>query len=104
MAEKGKADRRRITLDLSNGRVLHLDSLKREWGLRNRGDVLERLLDTIFPAAAEESPEADPAQEASTTAGTTELDEQGALVLVSRGAGADRCQLRAGRELGRRSW
>lgn len=85
MAEKGKADRRRITLDLSNGRVSHLDALKREWGLRNRGDVLERLLDTIFPAAAEGSPEADPAQEASTTAGTTELDEQGALVLVSRG-------------------
>ena len=87
MAEKGKADRRRITLDLSNGRVLHLDSLKREWGLRNRGDVLERLLDTLFPAPEEgEGPlETGSDLEDSAAADAPDLDEQGALVLVARG-------------------
>ena len=87
MAEQGKADRRRITLDLSDARVRYLDSLKREWGLRNRGDVLERLLDTLFPAAEEEDEPLDSgsALEDSAAADAPDLDEQGALVLVSRG-------------------
>lgn len=87
MAEQGKADRRRITLDLSDARVRYLDSLKREWGLRNRGDVLERLLDTLFPAAEEEDEALDggSALEDSAAADAPDLDEQGALVLVSRG-------------------
>ena len=87
MAEQGKADRRRITLDLSDARVRYLDSLKREWGLRNRGDVLERLLDTLFPAAEEEDEALDggSALEDSGAADAPDLDEQGALVLVSRG-------------------
>jgi hypothetical protein len=87
VAEQGKADRRRITLDLSDARVRYLDSLKREWGLRNRGDVLERLLDTLFPAAEEEDEPLDSgsALEDSAAADAPDLDEQGALVLVSRG-------------------
>ena len=87
MAEQGKADRRRITLDLSDARVRYLDSLKREWGLRNRGDVLERLLDTLVPAAEEEDEALDggSALEDSAAADAPDLDEQGALVLVSRG-------------------
>jgi len=87
VAEQGKADRRRISLDLSDARVRHLDSLKREWGLRNRGDVLERLLDTLFPAPDEEDGalEAGRSLEDSAAAAAADLDEQGALVLVSRG-------------------
>ena len=73
--------RRRITLDLPSDLIEKLDLLKAEWGLRSRGGVLLRLLQTIF--SAEQSP------------GHTELiglepldalpsfDEQGALVLVT---------------------
>ena len=73
--------RRRITLDLPSDLIEKLDLLKAEWGLRSRGGVLLRLLQTIF--SADQIP------------GHTELiglepldavpsfDEQGALVLVT---------------------
>jgi hypothetical protein len=73
--------RRRITLDLPSDLIEKLDLLKAEWGIRSRGGVLLRLLESIF--SAEQSP------------GQTELiglepldalpsyDEQGALVLVT---------------------
>jgi len=84
VADQDKAARRRLTLELSNGRVEHLDALKREWGLRNRGDVLERLLETLFPAGDGVDGDhlgsgGDP------TPSTPDLDEQGALVLFGRG-------------------
>nr|WP_254217013.1 J domain-containing protein [Synechococcus sp. CCY 9618] len=69
--------------------VAHLDVLKREWGIRSRGDVLERLLDDLFCSPQEEDGEgpvddAGPNREHRPEEG--ELDEQGALVLVGRGA------------------
>lgn len=91
--------RRRLTLELSPGRIAHLDSLKREWGLRNRGDVLERLLDALFP------PEADPATApiegadgvAAPAGASSRLDEEAALVLVNaRGSMAIAASLDSG--------
>ena len=41
---------RRISLDLPNEHITHIDLLKKEWGLRARGDVLKRLLEEILPA------------------------------------------------------
>ncbi|WP_320667707.1 molecular chaperone DnaJ [Prochlorococcus sp. MIT 1307] len=40
---------RRISVDLPNNDIERLDQLKREWGLRGRGDVLKRLLEEILP-------------------------------------------------------
>lgn len=82
----GKEDRRRLTLDLSHSRIEHIDRLKREWGLRNRGDVLERLLDGIFPAIGEDGGGMDPASADELAASEGDLDEQAALVLVGSGA------------------
>ena len=39
---------RRISVDLPNDLITRFDQLKQEWGLRRRGAVLERLLETIF--------------------------------------------------------
>ena len=51
--------RRRRTLELSRERIDHIDALKKEWGLRNRGDVLERLLEELFsPSPSATIPEA----------------------------------------------
>ena len=72
---------------MSQARIAHIDALKKEWGLRNRGDVLERLLEELF------SPNPSPSiPDASTpTAPTQEddlLDDCAALVLVGLGQGA----------------
>ena len=40
---------RRITIQLPNQFIEHFDQLKREWGLRSRGDVLKRLLEEVLP-------------------------------------------------------
>jgi len=40
--------RRRITVELPNHLIARLDELKREWGLRARGDLLARLLEELF--------------------------------------------------------
>jgi len=40
--------RRRITVELPNHLITRLDELKREWGLRARGDLLVRLLEELF--------------------------------------------------------
>jgi hypothetical protein len=82
----GKESRRRLTLELSRTRIEHLDALKREWGLRNRGDVLERLLDGLFPSLEEEDDARAVAEEGSLREAESELDEQAALVLVGTGA------------------
>ena len=82
----GKEDRRRLTLDLSHSRIEHIDRLKREWGLRNRGDVLERLLDGIFPVIGEDGGGMDPASADALAESEGDLDEQAALVLVGSGA------------------
>ena len=79
--------RRRLTLELSRDKIDHIDSLKKEWGLRNRGDVLERLLEELFsPGLSETIPEI------TTPAGPLQnddlLDDCAALVLVGLGQGA----------------
>ena len=40
---------RRISLDLPTQHINHIDQLRKEWGLRARGDVLKRILEEIFP-------------------------------------------------------
>ena len=82
----GKESRRRLTLELSRTRIEHLDALKREWGLRNRGDVLERLLDGLFPSLEEEGGGMAVAEEGELREAESDLDEQAALVLVGSGA------------------
>ena len=40
---------RRITIELPIEFIDHLDELKREWGVRARGDILKRLLEEVLP-------------------------------------------------------
>jgi hypothetical protein len=90
VAEKLNDAKQRISLDLTRDLVAHLDDLRREWGLRSRGDVLARLLDDLFGSSEEEndddvsSPSSGPHHHAAD--GNPDFDEQGALVLVGRGA------------------
>ena len=41
-------DTRRISVDLPNQLIDRFDQLKREWGLKKRGLVLERLLEYVL--------------------------------------------------------
>lgn len=96
MAEPLGPARRRFTLELSLERLAHIDALKKEWGLRNRGDVLERLLNDLFsPEGEDEDDDQELAQatEANVAVGEQgepapdpDLDESVALVLVERGS------------------
>lgn len=90
-AESSPPSRRRFTLELSMEKLRHIDSLKKEWGLRNRGDVLERLLEVIFSSGEEDqiSPSADESPEQERAAADDDsLDDSAALVLVGIGEGA----------------
>lgn len=40
--------RRRISLELSESLLQRIDAFKAEWGLRNRGHIVERLLEQLF--------------------------------------------------------
>jgi hypothetical protein len=89
VAEKAHDDKQRISLDLPRELVAHLDTLRREWGIRSRGDVLERLLDHLFGSGEEDgsiglAEESGPHRD--DPGGDGDLDEEGALVLVGRGA------------------
>ncbi len=87
MADRSSQGKRRFTLELSLPRLAHIDALKKEWGLRNRGDVLERLLETLFGAAEDGSLDGESEEENSAARPAEgDLDEQAALVLVGRGA------------------
>ncbi|MDM7952153.1 MAG: J domain-containing protein [Cyanobium sp. CZS 25K] len=89
MADKSNDAKQRISLDLTRELVAHLDDLRREWGIRSRGDVLQRLLDDLFGSGDDEDSEGlSPASGQSPRHQDDEgdLDEQGALVLVGRGA------------------
>lgn len=85
------ATRRRITLELSLEKLSHIDALKREWGLRNRGDVLERLLGELFASAEEDlepAPVRGPTTEEAAASDDGSLDDGAALVLVGQGGWA----------------
>ncbi len=75
--------RKRISLELPADLLEWLDALKGEWGLRSRGDLFARLLETLLPTAID----ADPAGSADEEPDTANFNEQGALVLVA-GAGS----------------
>lgn len=83
------ATRRRITLELSLEKLAHIDALKREWGLRNRGDVLERLLDELFTTTEEPDLSRSAAEgrilEPTPADDVGSLDDGAALVLVGQG-------------------
>jgi hypothetical protein len=87
------APRRRVSLELPVEWLDKIDSLKAEWGLRTRGDIVERLLEELFgdggsdaldPAATDSSrlDQSRPAQEEG-------LEAQGALVLFSHAASGE---------------
>ena len=89
--ESPSTARRRFTLELSLEKLAHIDALKKEWGLRNRGDVLERLLEELFTAEEEALGSASPGVSVSTVESQGEddtLDDGAALVLVGSGEGA----------------
>lgn len=88
LTEEPSAMRRRITLELSLEKLSHIDALKREWGLRNRGDVLERLLGELFASAEEElvpAPVRGSSTEEAEASEDGSLDDDAALVLVGQG-------------------
>ena len=98
MAAPGDPLRRRFSLELPVELLEKIDGLKAEWGLRSRGDIVERLLQELFPSGedAEVDLEPDQASAAGQVAvGDADQDstfnEQGALVLVSRGSGGALC-------------
>ena len=84
MAESGRHDKRRITIELSAERVNQIDALKKEWGLRSRGHALERLLDELFrDYHADQGLALTHADQLEQKLQEGELDEQTALVLVA---------------------
>jgi len=85
VTDASRDGKRRLSLELTTARISHLDALKREWGLRNRGDVLERLLDSLLPQAEGEDDDGTGASLDESEGPEPELDEQVALVLVERG-------------------
>lgn len=98
MASPGDPQRRRFSLELPVELLEKIDGLKAEWGLRSRGDILERLLQELFPSTEDAQADltADFASVSTTVdPGATDLDstfnEQGALVLVSKGSGGELC-------------
>jgi hypothetical protein len=78
VVEKSDQTRRRISLELSEELLTWMDGFKAEWGLRSRGDILERLLEQLVPGGShgeEDEPEPEPAGS---------LNETGAIVLINR--------------------
>ena len=90
MVDEAPEEWRRISISLPQQTVKHLERLRREWGLRHRGAVLERLLQQVFgegdgEAGSDLLPD-DLAAVVDCRDADGELDEQVALVLVGRGA------------------
>jgi hypothetical protein len=94
MAGKDDPRRRRFSLELSVDLLDKIDGLKAELGLRSRGDLVERLLGNLFPSdndgadGSEDTASADLQQDPGAHSPDT-FNEQGALVLVTRGAGGE---------------
>lgn len=84
MAEPLKEDRRRITANLPISLIERIDSLKAEWGHRNRSDLLVHLLEELF--RENDGRDGEEAETGETAGGPPDrLDESGALVLVPHG-------------------
>ena len=77
VAEPGRQEQKRFSLELPIERLEQIDRFRKEWGYRARGDVLERLLDQLF--TSDEELERSEAGDSVERAG---LHERGALVLV----------------------
>ena len=98
MAKPADPTRRLFSLELPVDLLDKIDALRAEWGIRSRGDIFERLLQEIFPSGEggeitvigdynsplPEGSQTNPAQEST-------FNEQGALVLMTRGSGGDLC-------------
>ncbi|MFM7085914.1 MAG: J domain-containing protein [Cyanobium sp.] len=78
---------KRTSIELPTSMIEQLELLRREWGLRHRGAVLERLLLQIFDGDGEDEPLPEHLQAATgVRASEAQLDDQVALVLSGRGA------------------
>lgn len=78
---------RRTSLELPEALIKQLEELRREWGLRHRGAVLERLLQQIFEGDGEQEPLPEKLEDAQQApVAPPDLDDSLALVLVGRGA------------------
>ena len=99
MAPTHESLRRRFSLELPVELLGKIDALKAEWGLRSRGDIVERLLHELFTdtSVAEQAttqphqPEPGATDVVAGSAGTSTFNEQGALVLMSSGVNGDLC-------------
>ncbi|MFN7899326.1 MAG: J domain-containing protein [Synechococcaceae cyanobacterium] len=81
MAESTE-DRRRIQLNLKATLLEQVDALKKEWGIRNRGEVFERLLEEVFGTIEQDHETETASASGSNAVEEHALDEQLALVLV----------------------
>ncbi len=75
VADESGGGRRRVSLELPVEWLEKIDALKAEWGLRNRGDILERLLQELFSSDDSGSPSSAP---------EPSPQPEGALVLLGR--------------------
>lgn len=76
-ADRERSQARTINLKLSEELIERIDALKADYGLRSRGALVERLLTNLFSP----EPLSDPDEDGDQPGG---LDEQSALVLISR--------------------
>ena len=79
---ESSGERRRIQLNLKGSLLEQVDALKKEWGIRNRGEVLERLLEEVFGASEQDQEPGHETVSDHPAAPEHALDEQLALVLV----------------------
>lgn len=86
-ADDEQQGRRRITLQLPTHLIEGIDRLRSEWGLRSRGDTVERLIGELLvdPASQEAGPDGETGESATPSSGL--FDEGGALVLVAEATG-----------------
>ena len=85
LADDGSKDRKRITITVSNQLVDLIDQLRKDWKVRARGTVVERLLEDLLidpESSVDEASEAD--SSFSDINGDDLPDETTSLVLISR--------------------
>jgi hypothetical protein len=84
-----ESETKRVTLDLSKALIASIDQLKSEWGLRNRGQIVERLLcEVLGQDDAEDDQElVDSAQELPLSVEQAEASADEAGAPVDSGAG-----------------